>query len=312
MTLTPHFANRERKPLETVNFVLIQEPLAGLLRNTDSDLQRRIKGIEVSSGSFREYRELTLLLIMLRSAANSYQALGFLLSDTEEHPKRLPRYVLVAPSINRQMMDLWFTLVYMMDDFSTRSLMYEQAAYRQLREQIAYARRRYGTAEEWRDWFEDMQELSDMLETQMPLTPEQKAKPSSAIPAWPHPHHLTEIVSKSQTFLKLLHELLYSDTSIEAHLKPAGLMMAAGILLVDIAPDHYRRAVEERSIHQYKFRHFCRTVLTLLGIISEIELHSKLGNAEQASKIWKRLTERSPDAREIYEARYRADFSIGG
>ena len=71
-----------------VNFALIQEPLIGLLRNTDSDLQRQTKRIEVST-DFREYRELTLLLIMLRSAANSYQALCFLLSDTEEHTKRL-------------------------------------------------------------------------------------------------------------------------------------------------------------------------------------------------------------------------------
>jgi len=310
MSLTPHFANRERKPLETVNFVLIQEPLTGLLRNTDSDLQRQLKGIETSR-NFREYRELTLLLIMLRSAANSYQALCFLLSDTEENTKRLPRFVLVAPSINRQIMDLWFTLVYIMDDFSARTLMYEQASYRQLREQIEYARNRYGAAEEWRDWFEDMQELSDMMETQMPLTSEQKANPSSAIPAWPHAHGLTEKPTKSQTFLKLLHELLYSDTSIEAHLKPAGLMMAAGILFADIAPEHFRKAVEERTIHQYKFRHFCRTVLTLLGIISEIELRCKLGNAEQASKIWKRLIERNADAKEIYDARYKADFSAG-
>ncbi len=293
-----------------VNFALIQEPLTGLLRNTDSDLQRQLKGIE-TSGNFREYRELTLLLIMLRSAANSYQALCFLLSDTEEHAKRLPRYVLVAPSINRQIMDLWFTIVYIMDDFSARTLSYEQAAYRQLREQIDFARNRYGAAEEWRDWFEDMQELSDMMETQMPLTPEQKADPSSEIPAWPHPHRLTELPSQSQTFLKLLHDLLYSDTSIEAHLKPAGLMMAAGILLVDTAPEHFRKAVEERTIHQYKFRHFCRTVLTLLGIISEIELRCKLGNIEQASKIWKRLAERNADAKDIYDARYKADFSVG-
>jgi hypothetical protein len=310
MRLTPHFANRERKPLKMVNFAPIQEPLIGLLRNTDSDLQRQIKKIEVST-DFREYRELTLLLIMLRSAANSYQALCFLLSDTEEHTKRLPRYVLVAPSVNRQIMDLWFTLVYMMDDFSVRSLMYEQAAYRQLREQIAYAQGRYGAAEDWRDWFEDMQELSDMMETQMPLTTEQKTNPSVEIPAWPHPHRLTELPSKSQTFLKLVHELLYSDTSIEAHLKPAGLMMAGGILLADIAPEHFRKAVEERTVHQYKFRHFCRTVLTLLGIISEIELHCNLGNTEQASKIWSRLTEHNADAKDIYDARYKTDFSVG-
>ena len=37
--------------------------------------------------------------------------------------KRLPRFVLVVPRINRQIMDLWFSLVYMMDDFGPRSLL---------------------------------------------------------------------------------------------------------------------------------------------------------------------------------------------
>ena len=54
---------------------------------------------------------------MLRVAHNSYQALAFLLSDLDPHPKRLPRYVLIVPPVNRQIMDLWFSLVYIMDDF---------------------------------------------------------------------------------------------------------------------------------------------------------------------------------------------------
>jgi hypothetical protein len=38
-------------------------------------------------------------------------------------------------------MDLWFTLIYMMDDFGLRSLEYEQYAYRQLKKSIDAARR---------------------------------------------------------------------------------------------------------------------------------------------------------------------------
>ncbi len=98
------------------------------------------------------------------------------------------------------------------------------------------------------------------------MTAEQIADPKK-IPAWPHPHALTEKPTKSQIFLKFLHELIYGDTSIEAHLKPAGLLTVAGIVLADIAPERVRRNVEDRNIHQYKFHHYCRTILTLLGII---------------------------------------------
>jgi hypothetical protein len=294
------------KPLRELHFPYIQEPLDGLLRNMDSDLQRRSREVQASN-NIEEFRQLTLLLIMLRFGINSYQALAFLLSDVEGHAKRLARYVLIVPPVNRQIMDLWFTLVYMMDDFGPRSHLYEQCAYRELRIHVEENQSCYGADSEWQDWFEDMRELTDMMESQISVTPEQKANPKS-ISSWPHPHALTEKQTQSQGFLKLLHALLYSDTSIEAHLKPSGLMTAAGILLADIGPDHLRKKVENRTIHQYKFNHYSRTVITVLGIVSEIEMHCNLNNKEQITKVWQRLAEYSPDAKEIYAARYKPHF----
>jgi hypothetical protein len=299
----PIFVTRERKPLKQVDFKIIQEPLNGLLRNMDSDLQRRMEQVRTSE-NFEEYRQLMLLLIMLRFAVNSYQAVGFLLSDLDEHPKRLPRFVVVVPPINRQIMDLWFTLVYIMDDFGPRSVLYELGAYKELRKHIDDSRVRYGADPEWQDWFEDMQELSNLMETQLPLTADQKANPQS-ITSWPHPHGLSEKPSRSQSFLQFLHNLLYSETSVETHLKPAGLMVGAGVLLMDIAPDEIRKKIEERTIHQYKFRQMFRTVISLLGVVSEIEMYAKLGNTEQAIKIWKRMAEHNADAKDVYEARYK-------
>jgi len=230
----------------------------------------------------------------------------FLVSDLDEHPKRLPRFVIVLPPINRQIMDLWFSLAYIRDDFEARSLLYEQGAYRELRQQIDDNRARYGSNPDWQDWFSDMQELVTMAETEFAITPEQKADPHKTILSWPHPHQLSEKVTASQNFLKFLHELLYGQTSVEAHLKAAGLATVAGILLADIAPEHHRKSVEDRMIHQYKFQHVCITVIALLGIISEIELQCKLNNKEQAVKVWERLAEHSEDAKDIYEARYKS------
>ena len=89
-------------------------------------------------------------------------------------------------------------------------------------------------------------------------------------------------MSASQGFLQHLHELVYSDTSIEAHLKPAGLMSIAGILLTDRAPEPIKKNIEQRMIHQYKFR--------------------------QAAKVWQRLADKSFDAKDVYEARYKSKF----
>ena len=294
------------RPLRPFNFkTIVQEPLTGLLRNMDSDLQRRIKQVEAARDV--EQMQLTLLLIMLRVAINSYEAVGFLLSELDQHPK-LNRFVIVVPPINRQIMDLWFTVVYLLDDFEPRRIIYEKGAYRELRKMLEEGKLRYGTDPEWQDWLEDMTEFAKRVETQLPLSEEEKRNPSS-IPSWPHPHSLSERPTKSQDFLKFLDKLLYGEASLEAHLKPAGLMRVAGIVLSDTAPEHLKRRVENRSIHQYKFLHFSRTVITLLGIVSEIEMHCKLDNKQQAIKICERMAEYSADAKDVYEARYKAGLS---
>jgi hypothetical protein len=296
------------KPLQSIDFKVIQEPLEGLLRNMDEDLKRRIAQLPSTEDGERTHRQLTMLLVILRFAHNSYQALGFLLSDVDSHPKRLPRYVLIVPPVNRQIMDLWFSLVYIMDDFPSRALLYEQIAYRQHRQHVDRSRKRYGSDPEWSDWLDDMEALTRMMEIGIPLSDEQKANPAKVIPSWPSPHDLSTKPSKSQDFLKFLDEEIYGDLSITAHLKPSGLMQSAMMVLADIAPERHRKLLEERTIHQYKFRNIFHTVIILLGIVSEIEMFCKLGNAEQIGKVWQRTATYNADAKEIYEFRYKAVF----
>ena len=82
--------------------------------------------------------------------------------------------------------------------------------------------------------------------------------------------------------------------------------MAGSILLADIAPPETRELIESRHIHQYKFRHLCRTVLALLGILSEIELYCKMNNSEQLVKVWTILAGYNQDTKDVYVERYQA------
>lgn len=154
----------------------------------ESDLRRRVAYTERTT-DLDEIRRLMLLLIMLKFAINSYQAVGFLLSDLDVHPRRLPSFILVVPPINRQLMDLWFSLVYIMDDFGPRALDYDQCGYRETREQVDKTRKQYGADPEWQGWFEDMQDLVSLMEKQVPLSADQIADPSQ-IPYWLAPSPL--------------------------------------------------------------------------------------------------------------------------
>lgn len=182
--MSPH----EAKPLQLLDFKIVQEPLNGLLRNMDMDLLRRIRELQ-ASGRVDEHRQLTLLLVMLRFAKNTYEAVGFLMSDLDEDSKRLPRFVVVLPPINRQIADLWFTLIYVMDDFDARSLAHELCSYSELCEEIERNRERFGPDPEWQPWREDMQELKELMESQLPITSEQKANPTP-LGFWPTPFRM--------------------------------------------------------------------------------------------------------------------------
>jgi hypothetical protein len=201
-------------------------------------------------------------------------------------------------------MDLWFSLVYMMDDFDTRALSYEQCGWREMGEIVAKIKGRYGSSPDWQPWYEDMDGLLATMETQIPITVAQKANPS-LIKYWFAPYRLTTQNSPCQSFLVFLEKLLYGDTSAEAHLKPGGLLSVSGVVLASIAPPEIREQIENRNIHQYKFIHFSRTVLTLLAIASEIDNHCKLNNRDRLVKLWTLLAGYSSDARDVYEERYK-------
>lgn len=246
----PDVMRPPKPPLKAFDFRgIIQQPLSGLLRNMDSDLLRRIGQVE-QVGDSEKHRQLTLLLVMLRFASNSYDAACFLVSD-EKHHKRKDSYVVVLPAINRQIMDLWFTLVYIADDFVSRSLLYEKGAYRELRKCIDGANLRVETTP---DWIQEMTVLSALMEKVIHFTPEEKQNPEKNIRSWPHPHGLSEKATKSQPFLRLLHERVYADMSVEAHLKPAGLMISAGMLLLDVITEANKERVKNRDAHVYKAR----------------------------------------------------------
>jgi hypothetical protein len=96
-------------PLEIFDARLVQVPLRGLFTNMDRDLERRLRGAQESSDREAE-RRLSLLMIMLRVTINSYEAVCFLISNTDENPKRKDHFALVVPPANRQLLDLLFTL----------------------------------------------------------------------------------------------------------------------------------------------------------------------------------------------------------
>jgi hypothetical protein len=129
------------KPLKEFNYSLVKEKMDGLLINVDRDLQRRVKQAE-KVGKPTALRCTELLNVMVRFAANSYRAAKYMMADMPEDPNRDPKYALILPGLNRQLLDLLFTVVYIVDDFEARSLEYQKAGWRELKDEYQRFRNR--------------------------------------------------------------------------------------------------------------------------------------------------------------------------
>ena len=297
-------AGRKLSPLEIFDARLVQVPMCGLLRNMDAELVRLHKQAMTLRDSEAE-RKLSLLLVMLRFTRNSYEAMSFLCSDAGDTPKRKREFVLILPPANRQLLDLLFTLVFMLDDFSARSMAYELSGYREAREVYDRFYNRFGADPKWQEHFADHRQLLQMMEKYLSLTSEQRANPL-LIPYWPAPYKLMKRASTSQPFMKFLDQWLYGETSAQAHLNAAGLFAVGGFLIPELAPGDIRKIIEERNFEKYKFRHFSRSLITVLAIASEIDNFCQLKNRETLTRLWVLLAGYAEEAADVYKLRYQA------
>jgi hypothetical protein len=248
-------------------------------------------------------------MMMLRFASRSYEAVCFLLTNPTKNPKWSDHFVLLVPPANRQLLDLLFTLVYMLEDFPSRSLDYEFAGYRQVREEYDRLYERFGSDPKWDERLAGLRETIQTFENYLPLSPEQKAEPQRMIHYWPAPFRPKRKVTSSKPFLEFLDKWLYDETSAQAHLNAKGLIAVGLFVLSNVAPEEMKQEIDQRAIRQYTYVQFTRTLTTVLAIASEIEHFCRLGNREPVARIWGLLSGFVDEAKDVYDQRYQAIFN---
>ena len=295
------------KPLKRFDYKLVEAKLDGLLFNVDRDLQRNIRHAE-STNNMEASRCLSLLNVMLRFASNSYRAVRFVLADTPEEPARKPNYALIIAPVNRQLLDFLFSLVYMLDDFPTRSLQYHRAGWREASEEYHKFKSEFSRDPEWKAFFANFSKGLGQLAPLFRIT-EREKKNVKLIPYWKHPGELKDEQTSCRNFLRWLDKWLYADTSAQSHLSFGGLFMVSPFLVAELVGGQSQEIVENRMIHQYRFHQFSRTALVTLAIATEIDCYCNLGNREVIAYLWALFSEHAPEGKEMYGARYEEKLS---
>jgi len=291
------------KPLKRFDYKLVEPKLDGLLFNIDRDLQR--KTTEFASGQHcHATRQLIAITSAVRFAKNSYNAVRYLVADTPEDHTRRPTYVLVVPAINRQLLDLLFTLVYMFDDYGKRALDYEKAGWRENKEEYDKLYSRFGNDPEWDEFFTNRGKLLTGMAVFLGLTP-QEQKHLKLIPRWGTPTQLMRQKTPSKLFLEWLYLWFYQDTSRNAHLSSSGLYMISPFVLAEIVGGYEQKIVDSHIIEIFRFTQISRVALTVLAILTEVSTHFRLGNYESITYLWQIFAEHAEEGKDLYAQRYK-------
>jgi hypothetical protein len=89
-------------------------------------------------------------------------------------------------------------------------------------------------------------------------------------------------------------------------LNAVGLAQVGAFMLTSVAPEDMKRMVEERTILQYTYVHFTRAITVVLAIATEIDAYRQLANREAIIRLWTLLSGFVPEAKNVYQQRYKA------
>jgi hypothetical protein len=224
---------QEPTELRAFNYDTIAAPIDGLLFNVDRDLQRRIANHH-AAGERVKARSVEMTLMFLRYAKIAYNAVRFLSADTPPDPARKPVYAVIIPNVNRQLIDILSTLVFMLDDLVPRHNWYERSGYRGMREQYTLYSKAYGSDPVWQAHLKSLAAAIVNAATTLDISPEDQQDPDR-IKYWPTPNQINKkIKTKSQDFLRYLITWLWGDTSEQAHFACNGMFTLAPYIYGDL------------------------------------------------------------------------------
>lgn len=306
---------QEPTELRAFNYDTIAAPIDGLLFNVDRDLQRRIANHH-AAGERVKARSVEMTLMFLRYAKIAYNAVRFLSADTPPDPARKPVYAVIIPNVNRQLIDILSTLVFMLDDLVPRHNWYERSGYRGMREQYTLYSKAYGSDPVWQAHLKSLAAAIVNAATTLDISPEDQQDPDR-IKYWPTPNQINKkIKTKSQDFLRYLITWLWGDTSEQAHFACNGMFTLAPYIYGDLLDEKDRERVNDRLIHQYHYEHFSRTVISVLAIATEIDNYFALKNKPQLCGIWTAFIKQTEipgvesEAKEMYDLRYKSFLEL--
>ena len=283
--------------LAAFDYSKVQRPIEGLFRNTTEDLLRKIAPYPLDA-----QQQHFLLYFFVRVVQVLYSTVVFLLADQPPDPARNPKYAFAVPSINRQLIDLYVTLLYILDDFAPRVRQYQQSGWRDLKKRVEDDIMNHGDDPVWAEHIRTQQSMLDEMALAYDVTMNQQAN-VKLIPWWDTPNNIKRKLEEKEKLyaanpgtappltmneVAILHVIRewWGETSQIAHMAFSGLLeIAPHIMATDRMGDAFNPALEEHRLRIFTFEHFQRTALLTVAVLTEVNLYLKLDNLDAIRSI---------------------------
>jgi hypothetical protein len=289
----------EPKPL---SFTVFGEPLNNLLIAIGNRLSHQWPAQYSNVVGARE-----LFVMHVRAVHITYLSALYLCGDVPPDPRRKTEFCISLPLLNRSLVDILSTLVFILEDLPNRCQWFHEAGWREARLELDRYTTEYGNLPEWKSWLSELNQFVNVGPHLVNLTPQQTANPKG-LRSWPTLGNMWNFGSSSgsaaapsRTFLKYLNDFFYIDLSQQAHLAAWGMIKRTGFLLDEIKEIHS----SEAGVRKYKLFQLGQIVALSLAVASEIEVHFDFGLRQEALFVWGVASSGFEIVNEMYGKRYR-------
>lgn len=297
------------------NYKIIRAPLNELLVSTGNLLER-----DWPSRYSHTKDGQIVLLQYVRMAVSHFRAVTFLCADVGDTAVRSPLLALSVPPINRSILEIIFSVLYLLEDLSEHTKHYFRAAWRAEQEVLDQFQKRYGGRgrSRWDTYIANRTEKQVKMEAALPITPDEK-NDLNKILRWPKMRQLRGRLKNSPrtlSYLEYLDDWFYRELSTQAHGEPTGVgemgLYFLGMDELKLISGEDRDGVElklEAKLIEFKTTQVWIAITLILSLLSEVEVHFGYGNKPKLLFVWTIINEYSQISEEVYKERYESLFS---
>jgi hypothetical protein len=293
----------------------VREPFHNLLIATGNKLERewpdRYKTPAAHSGQM-------ILLQLVRLGVTTYKTIGFLCSDVEDGAVRDPHFALSTPPLNRTILEIITSTLYLLADVPQHTGFFYRAAWREEEEMLRKYRDRYAGRPLWDEYIAQRTKTHEKLERELQISDAEKAN-LNLISRWPRVGKVITRLSgldpqpECLAYIRFLDDWLYRELSSQSHLEPRGLgELGLHFLgmddLIAISGGQDRDKIRERldeKLLEFKTKSVWIAITLILSLVSEVELHFSCDLRERAMYLWNVFAAHSEIVSEIFEERYK-------